>query len=192
MYSFRHRYFNRLSPSPLAAILPQFRNRTCDPDNKCGRILPYWASIWKVCAGSTAACNSLIFHGGPAQNHREHKIGGNHVTGFTHFVVFRRADASLKSTTSTAAHHRPRNDPVTRRAIGPVDDHDRTGASDGPFRARAARAAIFACGLAGFGPTMGAGFGAPELAVSSAVAPQSTEPFALATQPISSGGPLAK
>ena len=39
---------------------------------------------------------------------------------------------------------------------------------------------------------MGAGFGAPELAVSSAVAPQSTEPFALATQPISSGGPLAK
>jgi len=114
------------------------------------------------------------------------------VTGFTHFVVFRRADASLKSTTSTAADHRSRNDPVTRRAIGPVDDHDRTGASDGPFRARAARAAIFACGLAGFGPTMGAGFGAPELAVSSAVAPQSTEPFALATQPISSGGPLAK
>ena len=58
--------------------------------------------------------------------------------------------------------------------------------------AHALRAAIFACSLAGFGPAMGAGLAAPELAVSAAVAPQSTEPFALATQPISSGAALAK
>ena len=58
--------------------------------------------------------------------------------------------------------------------------------------AHALRAAIFACGLAWFGPAMGAGLRAPELAVSTAVAPQSTEPFALATQPIHSGGLLAK
>jgi predicted transglutaminase-like cysteine proteinase len=56
----------------------------------------------------------------------------------------------------------------------------------------ALRTAILACGLAWFGPAMGAGLGASKLAVSSAVAPQSTEPFGLSTQPVHNGGLLAK
>jgi predicted transglutaminase-like cysteine proteinase len=56
----------------------------------------------------------------------------------------------------------------------------------------ALRAAALVCGLAWFGPVMGAGLGASQLPDSTAAAASSSEPFGLSTLPVYGGGLLAK